>query len=118
MWCTLTQDKYHLLPAQPAALAADALALALAAGLPLYFPNAFVGLVGDKFGYLLACLMAGAAALAAALLLGAGRGSLLRPALDAAWLWPMGLCACYALAWYFAEDRYTALWGLSGRKMV
>lgn len=116
MWCTLTQDKYHLLPAQPAALAADALALALAAGLPLYFPNAFVGLVGDKFGYLLACLMAGAAALAAALLLGAGRGSLPRPALDAAWLWPMGLCACYALAWYFAEDRYTALWGLSGRK--
>ena len=47
----------------PANLAADALALALAAGLPLYFPNGYVGLVGDKFSYLLVCLPVGAAAL-------------------------------------------------------
>lgn len=96
-------------------LAADALALALAAGLPLYFPNGYVGLVGDKFGYLLACLAVGAAALLAGLAAARGRAALrLRP--DAAGFCLLGLCACYALAWYFAQDRYTALWGLSGRK--
>lgn len=98
----------------PANLAADALALALAAGLPLYFPNGYVGLVGDKFSYLLVCLPVGAAAL----LLGFVRGGRLarRLRFDPACLWLLGLCACYALAWHFAEDRYTALWGLTGRK--
>lgn len=105
------QDNYC---PRPAALAADALALALAAALPLYFPNGYVGLVGDKFALLLAFLPAGALALALGLARG-GRANA-RPRPDAAWLWPLGLCACYALAWFFAEDRYTALWGLDGRR--
>lgn len=33
-----------------------------------------------------------------------------------AWLWPVGLCASYTVAWWMADDRYTAFWGLSGRK--
>ena len=72
----------------PANLAADALALALAAGLPLYFPNGYVGLVGDKFSYLLVCLPVGAAAL----LLGFVRGGRLarRLRFDPACLWLLG----------------------------
>mgnify|MGYP001781732459 CR=1 FL=1 len=102
------------LPGHPVNLAADALALALAVGLPLYFPNGYVGLVGAKFDFLLACLPVAAAAMLI------GRITAGRPAprrrFDPVWLWPVGLCACYALAWWFAEDRYTALWGLSDRK--
>ena len=103
-----------MLPVHPARLTADALAIALAVGLPLYFPNGYVGLVGDKFGFLLACLLAAAAALAGSLVW--GRKSLPEIHPDPAWLWPVGLCAVYGLACFFAEDRYTALWGLEGRK--
>ena len=43
------------LPSHPASLWADALALALAVSLPLFMPNGYVALIGEKFGLLLAC---------------------------------------------------------------
>lgn len=110
---SLTQSG-KILTVHPACLTADALAIALAVGLPLYFPNGYVGLVGDKFGLLLACLIVAAVALAGSMVW--GRKSLPEIHPDPAWLWPVGLCAVYGLAWFFAEDRYTALWGLEGRK--
>lgn len=103
-----------MLAVHPVCLVADALAVALAVGLPLYFPDGYVGVVGDKFNFLLACLPVAAVGLVGGLLWQRKNIQKIRP--DPAWLWPVGLCICYGLAWFFAEDRYTALWGLEGRK--
>lgn len=96
------------------ALGADALALALAVGLPLYMPNGYVELIGHKFDLLLRCTMIAMVWLALACFWKNRRKTALRR-FSFVWLWPIGLCLCYTAAWYFAQDRYTALWGLSGR---
>lgn len=103
------------LPSHPANLCADALALTLAVTLPLYMPNGYVGLIGEKFSLLLSCALVGTVALAVCLLAARRSRAVLHPATPA-WLWPVGLCASYAVAWFMAEDRYTAFWGLTGRK--
>ncbi len=98
----------------PANLCADALALVLAAGLPLFMPNGYVGLIGQKFRLLLACTLVALAGVLAGLALWRRRSpALRRPA--PSWLWPVGMCAAYTAAWLLAEDRRTAFWGLSGR---
>lgn len=103
------------LPVHPVNLVADALALALIAGLPLYMPNGYVGLVGRKFSLFLACVLVAIGAVAVAQLSRRRpKKQVRRP--EAGLLWLAGLCACYTAAWVFAQDRYTALWGLSGRK--
>ncbi|HIZ61390.1 MAG TPA: hypothetical protein H9724_01285, partial [Candidatus Gemmiger avistercoris] len=51
------------LPCHPVNLAADALALALAAGLPLVMPNGYIGLIGYKFDLLLYSTLATVAVL-------------------------------------------------------
>ena len=102
------------LPSHPASLWADALALALAVSLPLFMPNGYVALIGEKFGLLLACTLVGTAAVLVSLLAVRTRRGM-NPA-SPAWLWPVGLCASYTVAWRMADDRYTAFWGLSGRK--
>lgn len=103
------------LPSHPANLCADALALTLAVALPLFMPNGYVGLIGEKFGLLLSGTLVGTLALAVCLLVPRRQKPLVhRPSL--VWLWPIGLCATYTIAWFMAQDRYTAFWGLSGRK--
>lgn len=102
-------------PCHPVNLVADALALALVIGLPLYLPNGYVGLIGSKFSLLLGCVAVALVSLAVAYLVGRhGKKTVRR--MDAGFLWLVGLCCVYTIAWLFAEDRYTALWGLSGRK--
>lgn len=103
------------LPSHPANLCADALALTLAVTLPLYMPNGYVGLIGEKFSLLLSCALVGTVALAVCLLAARRSRAVLHPATPV-WLWPVGLCASYTVAWFMAEDRYTAFWGLTGRK--
>lgn len=102
-------------PCHPVNLVADALALALVIGLPLYMPNGYVRLIGSKFSLLLGCVAVALVLLAVAYLVGRhGKKTVRR--MDAGFLWLVGLCCVYSIAWLFAEDRYTALWGLSGRK--
>lgn len=95
-------------------LGADALALALVVGLPLYMPNGYVGLISHKFFLLLRCVLIAIGWLVLARFWNNRCKTALRR-FSFVWLWPVGLCACYGVAWFFAEDRYTALWGLSGR---
>lgn len=109
------QYKPMRLPCHPVHLVADALALALVAGLPLFMPNGYVGLIGYKFSLLLRCVLAALLLLPFAYLWKNRCKTALRR-FSFAWLWPVGLCLCYTAAWSFAEDRFTALWGLSGRK--
>lgn len=99
----------------PVNLCANALALALVAGLPLFMPNGYVKLPEEKFRYLWACVAMGAVVLAAAFVVGRGLRRNRRQ-FELSWLWPVGLCLCYTVAWLFAEDRYTALCGISQRK--
>lgn len=101
-------------PEHQANLFADALAVTLVFALPLFMPNGYVNLIGEKFALLLACTAVGTAALAGALLVKGKE----KPALNKitpAWLWPVGLCAAYTVAWLFAEDPSTAFWGLDSR---
>lgn len=103
------------LPCHPANLVADALALGIVVGLPLYMPNGYVSLVGRKFSLLLDCVLVAVVALVFALLVRRRAQKQVRR-VDVGLLWLLGLCASYTVAWFLAEDRYTALWGLSGRK--
>lgn len=57
-------------PCHPVNLVADALALALVIGLPLYLPNGYVGLIGSKFSLLLGCVAVALVSLAVAYLVG------------------------------------------------
>lgn len=102
------------MPSHPASLWTDALALTLTVSLPLFMPNGYVELIGEKFGLLLTCTLVGTVALAASLL--AMRPLVRVHPASPAWLWPVGMCASYTVAWFLADDRYTAFWGLSGRK--
>lgn len=108
------QYKPMRLPCHPVHLVADALALALMVGLPLFMPNGYVGLIGYKFSLLLRCVLVALVLLPFAYLWKNRCKTALRR-FSFAWLWPVGLCLCYAAAWFFAEDHFTALWGLSGR---
>lgn len=108
------QYKTLRLPCHPVHLVADALALALVAGLPLFMPNGYVELIGYKFSLLLRCVLVALVLLPFAYLWKNRCKTALRR-FSFAWLWPVGLCLCYTAAWFFAEDRFTALWGLSGR---
>ena len=103
------------LPCHPVNLAADALALALAAGLPLVMPNGYIGLIGYKFDLLLYSTLATVAVLLFSWIFWR-RGKAAVRRFAPAWLWPVGVCASYAVAWFFAQDRETAFWGLPGRK--
>lgn len=109
------QYKPMRLPCHPVHLVADALALALVAALPLFMPNGYVELIGYKFSLLLRCVLVALLLLPFACLWKNRCKTALRR-FSFAWLWPVGLCLCYGAAWFFAEDRFTALWGLSGRK--
>lgn len=109
------QYKPMRLPCHPVNLLADALALALVVGLPLFIPNGYIGLIGYKFDLLLRCVLITVVLLPFLCLLKNRCKTALRR-FSFAWMWPVGLCICYGIACFFAEDRYTALWGLSGRK--
>lgn len=108
------QTKAARSPGQLPLPGADALALALAVGLPLYMPNGYVGLVGHKFALLLRCTVAAALWLAVTCFRKNRRKTALRR-FSFAWLWPVGLCLCYGVGCLFAKDRATAFWGLEGR---
>lgn len=95
-------------------LVADALAFALLAGLPLFMPNGYVELIEYKFDLLQRCVLAAVVLLPLAYFLKNRCKTALRR-FSFAWMWPVGLCLCYGAAWFFAEDRYTAWWGLDGR---
>lgn len=99
----------------PAAVAGNVLTLAALLLLPLYMPSGYVGLVDAKFHLLLWLAGAGAALLVWRLWLGLrGRAPAVR--LDLATALPLPvLCLSYTVAWFFAEDRALALWGLAGR---
>ena len=99
----------------PAAIAGNVLTLAALLLLPLYMPSGYVGLVDAKFHLLLWLAGAGAALLVWRLWLGLrGRAPAVR--LDLATALPLPvLCLSYTVAWFFAEDRALALWGLAGR---
>lgn len=99
----------------PAAVAGNVLTLAALLLLPLYMPSGYVGLVDAKFHLLLWLAGAGAALLVWRLWLGlCGRAPAVR--LDLATALPLPvLCLSYTVAWFFAEDRALALWGLAGR---
>src|SRR5699024_2980739 len=89
--------------------------LALAAGLPLVMPNGCIGLIGYKFDLLLYSTLATVAVLLFSWIFWR-RGKAAVRRFAPAWLWPVGVCASYAVAWFFAQDRETAFWGLPGRK--
>lgn len=95
-------------------LGADALALALVVGLPLYMPNGYVGLISHKFFLLLRCVLIAIVWLVLARFWNNRCKTALRR-FSFVWLWPVGLCLCYGAAWFFAENRTTAFWGLEGR---
>lgn len=100
----------------PAAIAGNVLTLAALLLLPLYMPSGYVGLVDAKFHLLL--WLAGGGPLrcwSGRLWLGLrGRAPAVR--LDLATALPLPvLCLSYTVAWFFAEDRALALWGLAGR---
>lgn len=103
------------LPAHQANLCADALAMTLTFVLPLFMPNGYVNLVDEKFALLLASTLVGIAALSVSLLVGHKKKLTLNKA-SLAWLWPVGLCGSYAVAWILAEDHATAFWGLDSRR--
>ena len=99
----------------PAAIAGNVLTLAALLLLPLYMPSGYVGLVDAKFHLLLWLAGAGAALLVWRLWLGL-RGCAPAVRLDLATALPLPvLCLSYTVAWFFAEDRALALWGLAGR---
>lgn len=96
-------------------LTADALVLALAVGLPLFMPNGYIGLIEYKFSLLMYCTLLALAGVVLALVLERRLKVSVRR-FEPVWLWPVGICADYTVAWFFAQDRDTAFWGLSGRK--
>ena len=109
------EEKPRACPA--GALPANVLALMVLLLLPLYMPTGYVGLIDAKFRLLLWLAGLGTAAV----LIGWGysrakgqRRSL--PKWDISWLPLPVLCLSYGIAWWFAEDRTTALWGLDGRR--
>ena len=103
-------------PCPPGALAANTAALAALVWLPLYMPCGYVGLVQHKFALLLVivlCASAGALVSWGYSALHGRRRKPEHPSLS--WLPLPLLCVDYAVAWLFAENRHTALWGRAGR---
>ena len=81
--------------------------------LPLYMKNGYVGLIGGKFSLLLGLGIVGIIGVVALLLLREPLQQ--RRFRESGAIWLLGLCACYGIATYMQENKYTALWGLFGR---
>lgn len=98
----------------PAAIAGNVLTLAALLLPPLYMPNGYVGLVTGKFHLLLWLAGEGCAVLLCCLW--QDRRKLGRAKPDWFTCLPLlALCLSYTVAWWMAEDRTIALWGLEGR---
>lgn len=99
----------------PAVIAGNALTMAALLLPPLCMPNGYVGLVDGKFHLLLWLAGAGCAVLLWQMWQGRRRSAGRIP-LDWASCLPLPvLCLSYTIAWWFAEDRSLAFWGLQGR---
>ena len=104
-------------PCPAGALPANVLALLALLLLPIYMPNGYVELVEAKFRLLLWLAAGGGIVVLAYWAVSHAKGQRRSlPGLDASWLPLPVLCVSYTIAWWMAEDRTTALWGLDGRR--
>ena len=111
--------RFSSLPAarhRPAALFAGMWACALCVWVPLYLRNMYLDLVHAKFDLLAGFVGLGAIGLAACFALRPRAFALQPGRLSASILCAPLLCGCYLAAWAMSDNRWTALWGLNGRR--
>lgn len=111
--------RFSSLPAArhgPAGAFAGMWACAVCVWLPLYLRNMYLDLIHAKFDLLAGFVGLGVIGLAVCFALrpraftpGPGR-------LSASILFAPLLCVCYLVAWAMSDERWTAMWGLTGRR--
>lgn len=84
--------------------------------LPLYLRNTYMDLIHAKFALLAAFVLLGLLGLAISALSNPRAFRPLPGRVSPGILWLPAWCASYLLAWLFSADRFTSLWGLTGRR--